>query len=64
MLRVVNPLAADIAALDDAGSVFLHHFPNQADLHQRLPQLDPAPSRFRYHPPPASPRPRRSAQPA
>jgi hypothetical protein len=41
VVRVVNALAADVAALGNAGSAFLHHFPGQAVL-QRLAGLDPA----------------------
>jgi hypothetical protein len=41
VLRVVNALAADVAALDDASAAFLHHFPDQAIL-QRFARLDPA----------------------
>jgi hypothetical protein len=41
VVRVVNPLAADVAAVDNAGAAFLHHFPDQAVL-QRFTGLDPA----------------------
>jgi hypothetical protein len=41
VLRVVDALAADVAALDDASAAFLHHFPDQAVL-QRFARLDPA----------------------
>src|SRR5215470_3884024 len=41
VLGVVNALAADVAARDDAGAAFLHHFPDQAVL-QRFARLDPA----------------------
>src|SRR5580692_6420809 len=41
VVRIVNALAADIAALDNAGTAFLHHFPDQAVL-QRFTGLDPA----------------------
>src|SRR5260221_12129692 len=39
--RVVNALAADVAALDDASAALLHNFPDQAVL-QRFARLDPA----------------------
>ncbi len=41
VLGIVNPLAADVAALEHAGAAFLHHLPDQAVL-QRLTGLDPA----------------------
>jgi len=41
VLRVLNPLAADVAALHDASATLLHDFPGQAVL-QRLAGLDPA----------------------
>ena len=41
MVRIVNALAADVAALDNARAAFLHHFPDQAVL-QRFTGLDPA----------------------
>ncbi len=41
MVRIVNALAADVAALDNARAAFLHHFPDQAVLH-RFTGLDPA----------------------
>jgi len=41
VVRIINALAADKAALDNAGTAFLHHFPDQAVL-QRFTGLDPA----------------------
>jgi hypothetical protein len=41
VVGIVNALAADVAALDNAGAAFLHHFTDQAVL-QRLTGLDPA----------------------
>src|SRR5690242_1143347 len=40
-VRIVHALAADVAAVDNAGAAFLHHFPDQAVL-QRFTGLDPA----------------------
>src|SRR5690349_9234212 len=37
---IVDALAADVAALDDASAAFLHHFPYQAVL-ERFARLDP-----------------------
>jgi hypothetical protein len=41
VLRIVNALATDVAALDNLSPAFLHHFPHQAVL-QRFARLDPA----------------------
>jgi hypothetical protein len=41
VVRVVDALAADVAALGNAGAAFFHHFPDQAVL-QRFAGLDPA----------------------
>jgi len=41
VVRIVNALAADVAALGNAGAAFLPHFPHQAVL-QRFTGLDPA----------------------
>ena len=57
VLRIIDALAADVAALDNASAAFLHHFPDQAVL-QRFARLDPPPSRFQYRSPSASQAPR------
>jgi hypothetical protein len=41
VLGIVNALAADVAALNDASAAFFHHFPDQAGL-QGFTRLDPA----------------------
>lgn len=41
VVRIVNALAADVSAPDNAGAAFLHHFPDQAVL-QRFAGFDPA----------------------
>src|SRR5262249_24840355 len=46
VLRIVNALAADVAALDDASAGFLHHFPGQAFFH-RFARLDSAAEQVR-----------------
>jgi hypothetical protein len=38
---IINALATDVAAVDDASAAFLPHFPDQAVL-ERLARLDPA----------------------
>jgi hypothetical protein len=58
VLGIVNALAAEVAALDNAGAAFLHHLPDQAVL-QRFTGPDPAaPSRFQYRSPSPSNAPR------